>query len=292
LGDDHVRIVIVLVAFLYFAAPAAALLVLAGERCATSRARGAGADAPAALLHRTRAADRGGCSPGWRCRISFSRFAITLADRRAAGARPESFDIAFQIIPWRERFAARRGGGVAAAESLLASGDLLAPSMQSAAYNPFTWIADRRVTELHVHGGSDAHPGETGCKAADCIDGASRSPLASSDSSSGHPPATERRSASRHGMSERRCRKEIPVVHRRRADLASVSRNAGERDTASPPARTPAGQQRASGEAERQEHQRQRRARAGSRAPLARQAREARRRCEVKKGDEHDKMRT
>ena len=52
------------------------------------------------------------------------------------------FDIAFQIIPWREALRQSIAHGEwPLLNRYSASGDLLAASMQSAAYSPFTWIA-------------------------------------------------------------------------------------------------------------------------------------------------------
>ena len=52
------------------------------------------------------------------------------------------FDIAFQIIPWREALRHSVANGEwPLLNRYSASGDLLAASMQSAAYSPFTWIA-------------------------------------------------------------------------------------------------------------------------------------------------------
>src|SRR2546421_4546732 len=141
LGDDHARIVIVLVAVLYFAT-AIALLALAA-RFVRDFSRGAALALLLPLCLTGRALLTGRVYGP----VEMPYLLHPLRDHAGEIGAPavhdrNLFDIAFQIIPWRE--ALRRS--VARGEWPLlnrysASGDMLAASMQPAAFSPFTWIA-------------------------------------------------------------------------------------------------------------------------------------------------------
>jgi membrane protein YfhO len=142
LGDDHARIVIVLIAILYCVTALIALALSA--RYVRDLSRGAALVLIVLPLCFTGRALLTGrvYAP-----IEMAYIVHPLRDHRGAfGAPavhdPNLFDIAFQMIPWRE--AVRESfahGEWPLLNRYAANGDLLAAAMQSAPYSPFTWIA-------------------------------------------------------------------------------------------------------------------------------------------------------
>jgi hypothetical protein len=142
LGDDHARIVIVLIALIYFTT-SAALLWLA-NRFVTPLTRGA---ALVLLLLPLCMTGRALLTGRIYAPVEYPYITHPLRDYRGEiGAPPVHdpllFDIAFQMVPWRESV---RRSFMNLEWPLLnryaASGDVLAAAMQSAPYSPFTWIA-------------------------------------------------------------------------------------------------------------------------------------------------------